>query len=46
MKILYRILVNPALDSYNIFLYFWTADSSYNFSCDISFHGKNKRTFL
>ena len=37
---------NPALDSYNIIPYFWSADSSYNFSCDIPFHGKIKRTFL
>ena len=37
---------NPALDFYNIILFFGTADSSYNFSCDIPFHGKNNRTFL
>lgn len=36
---------NPALDFYNIITYFCNTDSSYNFSCDISFHRKNRRTF-
>lgn len=33
-------------DSYNVLPYFGATDMSFNFSCDISFHRKNKRTFL
>lgn len=37
---------NTTLDSYNIIPLFGSSDSFYNFSCDISFYRKNKRTFL